>query len=194
MKHINLKAEEREIIKKAEQAIAETIVHRQPFITESGIWPFVVIGPDDNGMSVIRVGSAEQSKIQASPLYIATLGGDYIPDSDGVPIEELTDGDIPEEMAGLSVFNVTPLRPLSISLKKAGPPLPDGLDEVLDIYKDDRTAIIETPSESYWALSVFKYLDESDRFFPDPVLENFYSKIGAQASRQKNISGSRYSN
>jgi hypothetical protein len=193
LKHLNLKGKDLELLKKAEEAIAETVVHRNPFITESGIWPFVVVGPDDKGMSVIRTGSAEQAKIQASPLYIATLGGDYLPDSDGVPIEELAEGDFPEELAGLTVSNITPLRPLSITSKKAGPPMPEALDEVLDFYMDNRTAIIETPSEAYWALSVLKYLDESDRFFPDPVLENFYSKIGQNATRYKNSSGSRFS-
>ena len=51
-------------------------------------------------------------------------------------------------------------------------------DEIIEFYKGNDSAVIETPDEAYWALSVLKYLDEIDRLFPGPVLADFYSKLG----------------
>ncbi|MDH5541617.1 MAG: hypothetical protein OEY64_01500 [Nitrospinota bacterium] len=192
MKHIGLKASDRELLKKVEQVTEETVVHRRPFLVKHGVWPFVVFGPDTAGLSVIRVGAAEQAKIKTASVYIATVGGDHIPDSESVPIEELAGSDIPEELAGLKVFSISPLRPLSITTKKGGPPIRDAASEILDFYTDKSTAIIETPDESYWALSVLKYLDDADRFFPDPMLEDFYSRIGQSALRTRNAEGNNY--
>jgi len=192
MKHIGLKATDKDLLRKVEQVTEETVIHRKPFTMKQGVWPFVVFGPDSEGLSVIRVGNAEQAKIKTASLYIATLGGDHIPESEGVPIEELAGDDFPEELAGLKVFNISPLRPLTITTKKMGPPIRDAVSEILDFYSDKSTAIIETPDESYWALSVLKYLDESDRFFPDPMLEDFYSRIGQSAIKNRNIQGSNF--
>lgn len=186
MRRISLKGNSPKIDKKVEKVLAETVVHRNPFIINEGVWPFVVFGPDSKGQSVIRVGTAEQMKIHTSPVYIATLGGPHIPDADGVPIEELSEDDVPEELHGLKVFHVSPMRPISVSEKKGGPPIKDALSEIRDFYKDEGTALIETPDESYWILSVLKYLDESDRFFPDQVLMDFNSRLGRSHPNQRN--------
>ena len=38
-------------------------------------------------------------------------------------------------------------------------------------FKDKNIAVIETPDERYWSLSVLKYLNECDQFFPDVLTE-----------------------
>ena len=178
MKRVSLRHSDRKKMEKAQEVLEGTIVHRHPFTIEDGIWHFVVVGPHANGMSSVRTGTAEQARIQAAPLYIATLGGPHIADADGVPIEEFAGGDLPEELAGLKIFHLSPLRPLEITTRRQGPPMNEAVAEALERYKGNETAIIETPDEAYWALSVLKYLDESDLFFPDPVLTRFYSRIG----------------
>ncbi|TBR20840.1 MAG: hypothetical protein EPO63_09300 [Candidatus Nitrosotenuis sp.] len=165
-------------MEKAQEVLEGTIVHRRPFHVEEGIWHFVVVGPHANGASVIRAGTAEQARIQAAPIYIATLGGPHIPDTGGIPIEEFASGDLPGELAGLKIFHLSPLRPLSVTSRRQGPSMDEAVAETLERFKGVETAVIETPDEAYWALSVLKYLDESDLFFPDPVLTRFYSRIG----------------
>lgn len=189
MKHMALRSNNREMRKKVEQTLLETVVHRRPFSIEDGIWQFVVFGPDSKGNAVIRDGKAEQLRIQMAPVYIATLGGDpHIPDSEGVPIEELAGGDVPEQLEGMKIFHVSPMRPLVVSAKRNGPPLKDALGEIMEFYENSNAAIIETPDEKYWALSVLKYLDESDRFFPDPVMTDFYSRFEKSNHNGLNLS------
>ncbi len=184
MKRVRLRHNDRAKMEKAEQVLAGTRIHRRPFTINAGVWRFMVVGPDKRGMSVIRTGSAEQARVAAAPLYIATLGGPHIPESAGVPLEEFSSGDLPEELAGLRIFHLAPLRPLSVAARRQGPPVGEAVDEILGRCAEDDTAVIETPDEAYWALSVLKYLDESDRFFPDPVMAEFYSRLGhAAASR-----------
>lgn len=183
MKRVSLRHGDRKKMDKAQEVLEGTIVHRRPFHVEDGIWHFVVVGPHANGMSSIRTGTAEQARIQAAPIYIATLGGPHIAETDGIPIEEFASGDLPAELAGLRIFHLSPLRPLSITARRQGPPMNEAVAEAMERYKGNETAIIETPDEAYWALSVLKYLDESDLFFPDPVLSRFYSRIGHGAGQ-----------
>ena len=178
MKRVTLRSKNGELLKKVEKALAETVIHRRPRYVSNGAWPFVVFGPDKGANAVIRTGNAQQSLIHSTPVYLATVGGDHIPDSQGIPIEELAAGDVPEELVGLKVFQLSPMRPLTIISKRIGPPIKSAVQEILELHKENDTAIIETPDEAFWTLSVLKYLDESDRFFPDPVLENFYSRLG----------------
>ncbi len=170
-------------MEKAQEVLEGTIIHRRPFNVRDGIWHFVVVGPHANGMSSVRTGAAEQARIQAAQIYIATLGGPRIAEADGIPIEEFAGGDLPVELSGLKIFHLSPLRPLSITARRQGPPMSEAVAETLERYKGNETAIIETPDEAYWALSVLKYLDESDLFFPDPVLSRFYSRIGHNAGQ-----------
>jgi hypothetical protein len=41
----------------------------------------------------------------------------------------------------------------------------------MEEFQDKNIAVIETPDESYWSLSVLKYLKECDQFFPDALTE-----------------------
>jgi len=176
---MEFRLKDKRLMKKIETVLSETVVHRKQFRVQDGVWPFVVFGPDSEGNTIIRAGSAEQSRIQKMPVYIATIGGNHVPDYEGVPIEELASGDIPEDLAGMRVFHLSPMRPLSINSKTTGPRAnKDMTDEILEFYKGNDSAVIETPDEAYWALSVIKYLDESDRIFPSPALADFYSRLG----------------
>lgn len=177
MKSFYFRGKNPELIKKVEQVMEETIIHRWPFMVQHGKWPFVVFGPYSKEGSIVRVGLAEQTIIKKVPVYIATLGGEHIPDFEGMPVEELAGGDIPDEIAGLKVFHLSPLRPISIANKKSGPPVVKAVDEILELYNDKVTAVIETPDESYWILSILKYLDESDQLSLDPVMNDFFSHM-----------------
>ena len=178
MKHFSIRAQTEEMHKKIMEVLSETLIHRRPKKIIEGIWPFVVFGPGKDGNAVVRVGKAEQARIHSAPVYIATLNGPHISDSDGIPIEEVAGDDLPEELRGMSLCQMSPMRPLSVTSKHIGPPAKEAVDEILELYKGNDTAVIETPDESHWVLSVLKYLDESDRFFPDPVVSNFYSRLG----------------
>jgi len=177
MKNFRFKGNSEEIFRTIEQVLEKTVIHRRPFVIHQGKWPFVVLGANKKGNSVIRTGYAEQSLIKNAPAYIATVGGDYIAGSEGVPIEELAGGDVPEEIAGLKVFHMSPIRPVTVTDRKDGHPLKEAVPEVLELYSDDATAIIETPDEAHWIISVLKYLDESDRFSGDPVMDYFHSRL-----------------
>jgi len=187
MKRVGLRSKNAELLKKAEQALAETVIHRRPFFINGGVWPFVVFGGDKDGNTVIRTGHAEQALVQGAPLYLATVGGAHIPDSAGIPIEELAGGDVPGELAGLMVFQLSPMRPLTIASKtskRGSANMNDAASEILELHRGNNAAIIETPDEAFWALSVLKYLDETDRFFPDPVVADFYSRLGHSVLNQ----------
>jgi hypothetical protein len=187
MKNFRFKGNSEEIFRKIEQVLEQTVIHRRPFVIYQGKWPFVVLGADKKGNSVIRAGYAEQSLIKKAPVYIATVGGDYIAGSEGIPIEELAGGDVPEEVAGLKVFHMSPMRPVTVTARKDGPPLKEAVSEALERYDDNATAVIETPDEAHWIISVLKYLDESDRFSGDPVMEHFYSRLARNTDA--NIAG-----
>ena len=178
MKHFSIRSQTEKMHNKILEVISETVIHRRPKRIIEGVWPFVVFGPGEDGNAVVRVGKAEQRRIHAAPVYIATLSGPHISESDTVPIEEIAGDDVPEELKGMSLCQMSPMRPLSVTSKHNGPPPEEAVDEILELYKGNDTAIIETPQESYWILSVLKYLDESDRFFPDPVVSDFYSRLG----------------
>jgi hypothetical protein len=179
MDKLEFRLKDKRFLKKLEQTLSETVVHRRLFRVQDGVWPFVVFGPDSHGNTVVRGGKAEQSRIHRLPVYIATLGGPHVPDSEGVPIEELASGDLPPELEGMKIFHLTPLRPLEVSNKRTIARADGGVaEEIMDFYKGNDVALIETPDEAYWALSVLKYLDENDRNFPSPVLADFYSKLG----------------
>jgi len=178
MKHIGFRSGDRKALAKVERVLAETVIHRRQMHVSDGVWPFVVFGPDADGNAVIRTGSAEQMRIHAAPVYIATLGGPHIPDSESVPVDEIAAGDVPEELKDMKLVHISPLRPLAVTSKKRGASMKEAVNEVMDMYKGNDIAVIETPDESYWVLSVLKYLDETDRFFPDPVVSMFNERLG----------------
>jgi len=178
MKHFSIRSQTEKMQNKIIEVISETVIHRRQKKIIEGIWPFVVFGPGEDGSTVVRVGKAEQMRIHTAPVYIATLSGPHISESDGIPIDEIAGDEVPEELKGMSLCQMSPMRPLLVTSERNGPPVEEAVDEILELYKGNDIAVIETPQERYWVLSVLKYLDESDRFFPDPVVSNFYSRLG----------------
>ena len=171
MPKIELQPKDNKMLKKIKRVVEGTnIVQRQLELTR-GHWDFVVFGPNKSNL-VIREGYAQHVRILNAATYIVSVAdyGNYSGQAYGnimpIPIEELVAGDIPDEIKGLKVLNVDPLRPLSISFKKTVPSL-QGEKLLQDNYANKNTAIIQTPDEKYWAISVLKYLNECDQFFPD---------------------------
>ena len=174
MPKVELQPKDGKMLKKINKVVEGTnIVQRQLELT-CGHWDFVVFGPNKSSM-IIREGYAQHVRILNSAAYIVSVAeqGDYAGRSYGniapIPIEELVD-DIPDELKGLEVLNVDPLRPLSINFKKTVSLL-KGEKLIQENYADKNIAIIQTPDEKYWAISVLKYLNECDRFFPDFLSE-----------------------
>lgn len=173
MPKIELQAKNSKMLKKVKKIVEGTdIIQRQIELTH-GHWDFVVMGPNKNNL-VIRKGYAQHVKVLDSSAYVVTVvnPSNYLDCShrNTIPIEEFISGDIPEDLKGLDVLNVDPIRPLSIVLKKTLP-LSKGEKMVQDDYSNKNIAIIQTPDEEYWAISVFKYLNECDQYFPDALNE-----------------------
>ena len=171
MPKIELQPKDSKMLKKINKVVEGTnIVQRQLELT-CGHWDFVVFGPSKSNL-VIREGYAQHMRILDSDAYIVSVAkhGDFAGRSYGnilpIPIEELVDNDITDELKGLEVLNVDPLRPLSINFKKTVSSL-KGEKLLQDNYADKNIAIIQTPDEKYWAISVLKYLNECDQYFPD---------------------------
>ncbi len=175
MPKIELHPKDEKMLIKIENIVKETkIIQRQLELT-FGHWDFVVFGPNKKKM-VIREGNAHQMRILnesaftlsvADPsIYSGKAYGNIVP----IPLEEFIAGDIPDELKGLDVLNIDPLRPLSINLEKTVP-LSKGERLVQDEYADKNIAIIQTPDEQYWPISVLKYLNECDQFFPSLLNE-----------------------
>lgn len=171
MPKIELQPRDREMSKKIKKIVEGTNIIQRQLELACGHWDFVVFGPKKNNL-VIREGYAQHMKILDASAYVVSVAGNtnYSGNAYGnalpIPIEDLVAGDIPDELKGLDVLNVDPLRPLSINFKKTVPSL-KGEKLLQNDYADKNIAIIQTPDEKYWAISVLKYLNECDQFFPD---------------------------
>ena len=153
------------------EVFEQTKILKRQLELELGRWSFVVFGPQGNESTIIREGCAVHLRVDNGLVYIAAVGN---PDDIGVrgmPIEEFAQGDIPPELKGLEIYHIDPLRPLKIFEKRKGPPFPEAPEVILEEYRDKNIAVIETPDESYWSLSVLKYLKECDQYFPDSLTE-----------------------
>jgi len=137
-----------------------------------GQWDFVVVGPSDQKKAIIREGYAQQAKILDSSLYTATLINPFRGNEGtrGIPIEELIT-EIPEDMKGMEVLQVDPVRPFFIRSQKTAPTLKQAVKLVTKAYEKQNIAIIQSPDEKYWGISIIKYLHDFDRSFPDPVTQ-----------------------
>jgi hypothetical protein len=171
MPKIGIQPRGKEMLKKIKKIVEGTnIIKRQLELTH-GHWDFVVFGPGKNN-TIIRVGYAQHLRILTEPAYTIAVAdpsnysgaayGNITP----MPIEEFVSGDVPKELKGLDILNVDPLRPLTIETKKTVPKS-KGEKFVEDNYSEKNIAIIQTPNEKYWAISVLKYLNECDQFFPN---------------------------
>lgn len=165
--------------RKVEETIAGTVIHQRQFELAPGRWDFVVFGPSPGSKrAVLRVGAAEQMMIRQASVYIASVGDPGRVGQGGMmSLDELTGGDVSEELAGLDVYHVSPLRPMEITGKRTGEDLDRMRGEALEEFGDRNVAIIETPDEEAWALSALKYLDECDETFPDRFISTIRSRM-----------------
>ena len=171
MPRFQLKSKNQKTFDKVQEVIEGTRILRTQDDLVYGHWDFVVVGPSSETQSVIREGYAQQAKILTSPVYLTTLAhprGGF--EGRGIPIEELI-SEVPEDLLGLEVLQIDPVRPFSINSRRVGPPLKEAVDRVMESYGEKNIAIIQTPDEKYWGVSVLKYLNDFDSQFPDYVTE-----------------------
>ena len=172
---IKLRAKDQVIFDKLTEAYEKTeIIQRQRELS-AGRWDFVVFGETGKNQTVLREGFAEHASIKRAPIYIASLSQSGLTDVNGIPIEEFIEEDIPEKYKGLEIIQVDPLRPLTI-IKKETYSGKKGADKIFSEYEDANIAIIRTPHETDWMISVMKYLNDCDQNFPDAVQQAFLSQ------------------
>ena len=175
MPQIKLRAKDQVIFDKLTEAYEKTeIIQRQRELS-AGRWDFVVFGGSGRNQTVLREGFAEHASIKRAPIYIASLSQSGLTDVNGIPIEEFIEEDIPEKYKDLEIIQVDPLRPLSI-IKKETHHGKKGADKIFSEYEDVNIAIIRTPHETDWMISVMKYLNDCDQNFPDAVQQAFLSQ------------------
>jgi len=172
MGKITMRAREEKVRRKVEETLEKTVIHQRQADLALGRWDFVVFGPSTGEKrAVVRVGVAQQATIQSAGVYVASVGDPAAIGFSGMmSIEELAGDDVSEELHGLEVYHVAPLRPLSVSEKRYGEDLDRMREKVLEDYSDVNTAIIETPDEQAWSLAALKYLNECDDLMPDPLI------------------------
>ena len=176
---IKLRAKDQVIFDKLTEAYEKTeIIQRQRELS-AGRWDFVVFGGSGKNQTVLREGFAEHASIKRAPIYIASLSQSGLTDVNGIPIEEFIEEDIPEKYKGLEIIQVDPLRPLTI-IKKETYHGKKGADKIFSEYEDVNIAIIRTPHETDWMISVMRYLNECDQNFPDPVQQAFSRRSSNQ--------------
>lgn len=171
MPNFTLKAQRSETYRKVREVFERSRILKRELELELGRWRFVVFGPQDDRHTIIREGCAVHLQVQQALLYVAALGDPEQIGSRGVPIEEFAQGDIPPELRDLEIYQIDPLRPLVVLDKRTGPVPSEAAERVLEEYHDRNIAVIETPDQSYWSVSVLKYLQECDTYFPDALTE-----------------------
>jgi len=171
MPQFRLRAEHAETFELIGKVFSEKQIIKRELERELGRWRFVVFGRQGNEGMILREGCAMHLAVDDALVYIATLGDPEMLGMRGMPIEEFARGDIPDELRDLEIFHIDPVRPLKIYEKRKLPSAPTVRDMILEEFQPKNIAIIETPDEKYWSLSVLKYLYECDRFFPDVLTE-----------------------
>jgi hypothetical protein len=172
MPKIKVRTKDQKVYEKIVEAYEKTVIIQKQKRLTYGHWDFVVFGQSDKNETVLREGFAEQASIKRVPIYIASLAQPGLTNVNCIPIEEFIEEDIPEKYQGLEIIQVDPLRPLTI-IKKNNYSGKKGADKVCKEYEDANIAIIRSPHESDWMISVMKYLNECDQNFPDPVQQAF---------------------
>ena len=171
MPDFRIKARQKETYDIVEEVFARTRILRRQVELEVGRWSFVVFGQHPQEGTIVREGCAVHLRIENGLVYLATVGNPDDLGTRGMPIEEFAQGDIPDELRDLEIYQVDPVRPLKIFEKRTLPFSAHIEDEILEQFEEKNIAVIETPDERYWSLSVLKYLWECDRFFPDILTE-----------------------
>lgn len=158
--------------KKLVEIIEGSIIHQRQRELAPGKWDMVVFGPSrKKKVAVLRVLVAEQMMIQNASVYMAAVGDPRLVGRPGmVTLEDLAGGDLSEDLYGLEVYNLSPLRPISVVEKREGANLDRMRELALREFSDRNVTVIETPDEEAWSLAVLKYLDETDEIFPDPLM------------------------
>ncbi|MBI5184595.1 MAG: hypothetical protein HZA01_02575 [Nitrospinae bacterium] len=171
MSRFHLKPKDYKSFEKLQEIIDGTKILRTQDDLIHGHWDFVVVGPSSKNASVIREGYAQHARILNSSLYLATLMNPFGREGGvGIPIEDLI-SEIPEDLKGMEVLQVDPVRPFSIKSQTEGPALDAAVKQVLEFYENKNITIIQSPDEKYWGISVMKYLNDFDRAFPDQLNE-----------------------
>lgn len=171
MPNFRIKADRQETIDIVEEVFAQTKILKRQIELELGRWNFVVFGQHEARDTILREGCAVHLRLDNSLVYIATLGDPDKIGMRGMPIEEFAHGDIPDELRDLEIYQIDPVRPLKVFDKRTLPPALDVRELILKEFEAKNVAVIETPDEKYWSLSVLKYLYECDRYFPDALTE-----------------------
>lgn len=171
MPRVCIRSNDSDSFKKLKEIIEHTKILKRQRELVYGRWDFVVFGPKGRKKTIIREGNAQHVKIVNSSIYIASIGDPNYVEHHGIPIEDFMTGDVPKELGGLEIYQIDPLRPLAITMKKEGPLLKKAVTLVQKEYEDKNIAIIQTPEEGYWGISVLKYLNECDTYFPDALTE-----------------------
>lgn len=172
MGKISLRARREDTRKKLAEIMEGSIIHQRQRELAPGKWDVAVFGPNRKTKgAVLRVCVAEQMVIQNASVYLASVGDPRLIGRPGmVTLEELAGGDISEDLYGLEVYNVTPLRPIDVIEKREAADLDRMREIALKEFSDRNMTVIETPDEEAWSLAVLKYLDELDEIFPDPLM------------------------
>lgn len=167
-----MRAKRDDIRKKLAEIMEGSIVHHRQRELAPGKWDMAVFGPSRKKKgAVLRVCVAEQMVIQNASVYLAAVGDPHLIGRPGMALlEDLAGGDLPEDLYGLEVYNVTPLRPISVIEKRDGADIDSMRELALREFSDKNITLIETPDEEAWSLAVLKYLDEIDEIFPDPLM------------------------
>ncbi len=178
MPRLKLKPKNQKSFEKIQKALEGTsIIQRQESLTY-GRWDFVVYGPSSKKETILRQGYAEHASIQRAPLYVATLADPGNTGIGGVPLEELLpENEIPKEYEGLEIIQIDPIRPLTITEKQSLPELNKAEDVIGKKFESKNTAIIKSLKAEDWVISVMKYLNETDKFFPDLIQTNFHNEV-----------------
>lgn len=177
MPGIKFKTRNIETYNKLKKAVENTVIVQKQRTITYGHWDFVVFGAVDKEQTILRVGYAEHSMIQRVPVYIAALGESGRSNIQGVPIEDFITDDIPDDYRGLEIFNVEPMRPLTISVKKQLNAIGQAADKICKEYESQNIAVIHAPHENDWVISVMTYLHDCDKNFPDSVQQSFRNRV-----------------
>ena len=182
MPQFKFKVRNKKALQRLNQAFEETqILQRQQSLIH-GRWDFVVFGPVSKSETILRVGFAEHATIHRAPAYIASLAEPGWTNLSGVPIEEFMPDEVPQEYQGLEIIQVDPLRPLVITEKRTLGTGSRVIDRIRREFEEQNIALIHSPHETDWVISVVKYLNECDKAFPDKIQEDFSVLRGSRHS------------
>lgn len=179
MGKISVKARNNASREKLREIMDGSIIHQRQRELVPGRWDMVVFGPSPKKKGgALRILVAEQMVIQQASVYMASIGDPAVIGGPGmVSLDELAGGDIPDELSGLEVYNISPIRPIDVVERRDWENFGKMRDLALKEFSERNIAVIETPDEAAWSLAAIKYLDQSDEIFPDPLMSAIRSTM-----------------